>query len=400
MQLTICFDDISPVNAIPITANVNNAEDSVINWQALLRDYAFAKAQATMIEAPINTNLYRSGASSIADLKGLMRAEVPVCVNMLDTSANVRELLCEYSNQNEVLLDSGAFRLFQKNIRTGQSNTLDFDLVFKYYQQIICNSQNPNNITFVAPDVVGDQSASISLLQQYIEPIANLLKNGANLMLPLQKGHMSLSSCYQVEIAIIPTQYHHQIVVGLPSNAEAINTTDIIDFVKTVTPTRIHFLGASETELVHRTINASPSTSISNDATRLRKWIGEGRLLTEMHQSILDESKEVIFDGSAIPHLKEARFEYDFTEFLGNLTDFVEHSTESELKRFANKLCTTPGKLLQACEDDELTPFLDSLNHGYSDDLIYQFYQEESLRKISPKIRQYCVYRLANLGLV
>jgi hypothetical protein len=128
--------------------------------------------------------------------------------------------------------------------------------------------------------------------------------------------------------------------------------------------------------------------------------VGEGRLLTTMHEAILDSVVDIIWTGSPVPYLNQSGVEYDFTEFLGNLTDYVEQSLPSELKRLANKLCVTPKQLLNACANDQLVEFIDNQNFGYSDDLLYQFHEEECRKKLSPKIRQYSVYRLAEIGVI
>ncbi|WP_432282792.1 hypothetical protein [Shewanella frigidimarina] len=119
-----------------------------------------------------------------------------------------------------------------------------------------------------------------------------------------------------------------------------------------------------------------------------------------MHQSILDESIDEVWSGSSIPHLDEPGIEFDYTEFLGNLTEYVEQASLSQLKRLANKLSTTAGRLKKACKNDNLIDYIDSLNYGYSDHLLYEFHEEECRKKLSPRIRQYSVYQLASLGMI
>ncbi len=222
------------------------------DWQGQLQNIETNRKQITLINDDNLSSLYRSGASSKSDLIGLINANVPICVNMLDTSALGRELLMEYANRNgQLLLDSGAFRVFKYNLKHSLSNTLDFQRVFERYAEIINGCFSAGTVIFVAPDVVGEQAHSLSLLLKYIEQIKPLLAKGASIMIPLQNGPETLTECYDFAVSVIPVQYHHQIVIGLPSNAEALSASDIISFLKLTQPIRVHFLGSSESQLIH-----------------------------------------------------------------------------------------------------------------------------------------------------
>lgn len=374
------------------------------DWQGQLQNIETNRKQITLINDDNLSNLYRSGASSKSDLIGLINANVPICVNMLDTSALGRELLIKYANRNgQLLLDSGAFRVFKYNLKHELSNTLDFQRVFERYAEIINGCFYAGTVIFVAPDVVGEQAHSLSLLLKYIEQIKQLLAEGASIMIPLQNGPKTLTECYDFALSVIPVQYHHQIVIGLPSNAEALSASKIISFLKLTQPIRVHFLGSSESQLVHHAKYVSPGTELSCDSTRLRKLVGEGKILTTMQRSIVDTAIESVWSGANVPYLEESGIGYDFTEFLGNLDDFVSHCSNNELKRLAVTFGCSTTDLKIACDNDDLHEYLDSLNFGYADlsyHLLYQFHEAECRRLLSPKIRQYSVTTLAKLGVI
>lgn len=374
------------------------------DWQGQLHAIETDRKQITLINDDNLSNLYRSGASSKSDLIGLINAHVPICVNMLDTSALGRELLIDYANRNGLLLlDSGAFRVFKHNLKHELSNTLDFQRVFERYAEIINGCFYAGTVIFVAPDVVGEQAHSLSLLLKYIEQIKPLLTKGASVMIPLQKGAKTLIDCYHYVLSIFPFQYHRQIVIGLPSNAESLPANDIITFLKLAQPARVHFLGSSESQLVHQAKYASPGSELSCDATRIRKLIGEGKILTTMHRAILDEAIEAAWSGSKVPHLDVCTVPHDFTDFIGNLDDFIAYCSNGQLKRFALTFGCTTTALKTACEEDILDQYLDSLNYGYADlsyHLLYQFHEAECRRILSPEIRKYCVTRLAKSGVI
>lgn len=374
------------------------------DWQGQLQKIETERKQFKLINDDNLSYLYRSGASSKSDLIGLIKANVPICVNMLDTSAFGRELLIEYANRNgQLLLDSGAFRVFKHNIKHELSNTLDFQRVFKHYAEIIDGCIYAGSVIFVAPDVVGEQTQSLSLLLKYNEQIKPLLAKGASIMIPLQNGPQTLTECHDFALSVIPVQYHHQIVIGLPSNAEALSASNIISFLKLTKPIRVHFLGSSESQLVHHAKYVSPGSELSCDSTRIRKLLGQGKILTTMHRSIVDKAIEAVWSGSKVPHLEESGIGFDFTEFLGNLDDFISHCSYNELKRLAVTFGCSTTDLKKACDNDALHEYLDSLNYGYADlsyHLLYQFHEAECRRLLSPKIRQYSVTTLAKLGVI
>ncbi len=125
--------------------------------------------------------------------------------------------------------------------------------------------------------------------------------------------------------------------------------------------------------------------------------------MTTMHRSIVDTAIETVWSGSNVPYLEESGIRFDFTEFLGNLDDFVSHCYNNELKRLAVTFGCSTTDLKNACDNDALHEYLDSLNFGYADlsyHLLYQFHEAECRRLLSPKIRQYSVTTLAKLGVI
>jgi hypothetical protein len=96
------------------------------------------------------------------------------------------------------------------------------------------------------PDVVGDQRASIALVERYRSWILEEIEQGQSIpIIPIQVGDLTLAQAFAriVEILGLDT-----FVIGLPSNERAITPDQLRDFIQEVRPKRIHFLGAASSK--------------------------------------------------------------------------------------------------------------------------------------------------------
>ena len=139
----------------------------------------------------------------------------------------------------------------------------------------------------VMPDIVGDQKASIDLIEKHKDYIA--AENYSNLaqpIIPLQKGELNLSQAYDKILNILKSNNRDldikedKLIFGIPSNAEAVSRNDLIEFLKTSKPARIHFLGAAADSklnpLLQIVAHVSPETKVTADASKVRSAILTG----------------------------------------------------------------------------------------------------------------------------
>lgn len=384
----------------PSVATKEQASLPIYYWQSEIREKSTSSQISIFDEEDSDhIELFRSGVSSKSDLLGVMKAKCPVCVSILETSSVVRDLLSDYTETNSVLCDSGAFSAFKRTIKTGIDHDIDFEKVYRGYFSVLCGSRAPGNLIYVAPDVVGQQSESISIFTKYLDDSIYLLNAGTKLLIPLQKGKLPLEALAKYLLSLIPMEHHSQVIFGLPSNAKAISGDEVIRFINDFKPKAVHFLGCSQTQLAYRAKHSMPSIQVSCDANRIRKWVGKGKLLTEMHTSVLDEVIENAWVGSHDQNLGYCG-EYDYTDFLGYLDDFIESAPTCKVQRLAKKLGCTLLNLTAANRNGHLIDFLDGLNFGYSDHLLYQFYENELRLEFSPKVRSFSVSKLAEHGLI
>ncbi|MGN5477644.1 hypothetical protein ACTMU2_14145 [Cupriavidus basilensis] len=126
---------------------------------------------------------------------------------------------------------------------------MDFDAVLQKYEQLqqYIAEANPaeEQITppmFVMPDVVGDQAASLALVEQYRGWIkAETEFQVSRPVVPLQRGDLSLSAAYAKVVEILGSD---RFIVGIPSNAAAITPEEFIAFLRESKPKAVHILGA------------------------------------------------------------------------------------------------------------------------------------------------------------
>jgi hypothetical protein len=371
----------------------------VYPWEKVLRDKQYTKQQYDLVHdivpgAKITT--YKSGASSKSDILGYIQAGSAIGICVMDASAPVRSLVADYVSQGgKVFADSGAFRTFMAGLRKPDTKPINFDEVFERYHDIIDRCANPSSLIVVAPDVVGNQDESFRLLAEYKREIQLITRRNVKVMVPMQKGVLSIAEHYIRCRELLDTDF----VVGLPSNAEALSRHEVFDFISSVQPANIHFLGCSETALVHEAKHRSPDTEFTCDATQLRKHIGKGRLLTEMQNQILDEVVSHAMHGCSHSRVDDVSV-WDETEILGDLVGYLDTLTGSEIKRFALHM-NIDVQAIYLCQDNEsLWACLDEKNCGYAFQLVQQYISIRCYKALSPKVRTLVCSELAQRNIV
>jgi hypothetical protein len=215
------------------------------------------------------------------------------------------------------------------------------------------------------------------------------------MMVAMQKGRLSLVEHYQRCVEVIGNNF----VVGLPSNAKSVSRQEVLEFVKNTQPRYVHFLGCSETSLLHEVAHNSVQTEISCDATKIRKHIGKGRLLTEMHHSVLDDAISNGLHGISHNRIENTQM-WDETEIVGDLKGFLDDLSLSEMKSFTDSLGVSENEIFQAEDNDALWCKLDEVNYGYADQLVISYVSKLCRKRLSPKVRTQIVHELAELDVI
>ena len=157
-------------------------------------------------------------------------------------------------------------------------------------------------------------------------------------------------------------------------------------------------MGCAETALVHEAKFKAPLTHFSCDATKLRKHIGKGRLLTEMHNQVLDEVVQCAQHG--ISHASISGIEsWDETEVLGDLLGHYHCLPRNAQANFAKALNVSMKDIESAEDNDDLWTLLGAFNYCPDYD-VSQFFDTYCRSTISPQVRTNTIETLANLDIV
>ena len=89
---------------------------------------------------------------------------------------------------------------------------------------------------------VDDQAATIQLLRDFAFRLKDIAACGAVVIIPLQKGALGLAEFYDLASSLMAP---FTISAGLPSNAAAVGSDEVLVFVRSSLPARCHFLGAA-----------------------------------------------------------------------------------------------------------------------------------------------------------
>lgn len=220
---------------------------------------------------------FRSGMSSKSDLRGAVDAKVPLGVVALALSPHQSLLtLPRYLDRGgHVFIDSGAF--------TADSafGPAEWHRILRVYEGVAEMTSRPEALYVVAPDQVGDQVATLTLLIQYRDRVVRLIGMGCKVIVPLQCGEVPAADMLARVSAVLGG---HRFVAGIPSNKAAMS----IDDCATLDHPAFHILGRVQLdELQQQRVEAlrarNPAASITADANWLRSRL----------KAVLDGTREV-----------------------------------------------------------------------------------------------------------
>jgi phospholipid N-methyltransferase len=223
----------------------------------------------------------------------------------------------------QVFVDSGAFSVFRLNMRNadqakqlvldvfGDNATpakveLDFDKVLAKYDQLTANIGELNEAEedlpkplLVMPDVVGDQAATLALLDRYGKWIATEATfDLSRPIVPLQKGEKSLADMHKTVVEKLGTD---RFIVGIPSNEKAVSAAELLDFLKDAKPRRLHFLGAASEKTLEPKLQSVLDSGIADqlehlsaDANLLRSKLNQIEPGTPRHEAVKQAVEPVV----------------------------------------------------------------------------------------------------------
>jgi len=168
---------------------------------------------------PIWHIAFHSGMTSKSDLRAAVDEGVSVGVVALKvTLAQKILVLPRFLNSGgKVFVDSGAFTV------RSQGGTMDWTKVFRLYEFLLDMTDQPNGLSIVAPDVVGDQVRTLALWEEHAGRVRAWIEAGARVIIPLQFGDLSAAELLVCAKRIFGTD---RFCVGIPSNLDALGLED------------------------------------------------------------------------------------------------------------------------------------------------------------------------------
>ncbi|WP_256587828.1 hypothetical protein [Pseudomonas sp. Irchel 3E13] len=162
---------------------------------------------------------YHSGMSASSDLRAAVDEGIPVGVvaTLLDTLKLIRVVPRHLDAGGAVFIDSGAFAAFQKG------DVVNWSRVFSAYETVLGHTDRPDGLSIVAPDVIGDQTATLALWEVHAKRVGAWIADGARVIVPLQRGKLSAGTMLAHAKRIFQTD---RFCAGIPSNLEAMSAED------------------------------------------------------------------------------------------------------------------------------------------------------------------------------
>jgi len=237
---------------------------------------------------------YASGLSRPGNLLPFARAGYPAGFVAGELSERMRRLVAGYAEiGGEVFVDSGAFSM----------DVADFAPVFEVYLELASglSDEARGRLSVVAPDVVGDQAATIELLAKWAPVLQVLVDAGVRVLVPLQKGELSGPELFG---AIDEALREMTWVPAFPCKKAATTAAEIVDFCDRTWAPDIHCLGLGGEklqELAQAIHEVSPDTRVTGDSNKLRAMVGSRRPLhrdTTTRTTELLEGLEEVMGGA------------------------------------------------------------------------------------------------------
>lgn len=129
----------------------------------------------------------------------------------------------------------------------------------------------------VAPDCVAHQRESLARLERYADEVRALRAAGANVIVPIQKGEMSMAAFDARAVEILGFD---DFVRGVPMKKDATSVEDLVDFVVGAGVKRLHLLGIGPKspkwdDVVDALAAAAPALDVSADSVWLKSLVGK-----------------------------------------------------------------------------------------------------------------------------
>jgi 3'-phosphoadenosine 5'-phosphosulfate sulfotransferase (PAPS reductase)/FAD synthetase len=249
---------------------------------------------------------FASGTNHPGEIKGILLSGLNVGVTVSEIHRpSLDELMLYAGGPSKVFVDSGAFAevgfgptgIYTKKLITHE----DWLRRLSVYQEIA--QAYRRKAYLVAPDKIADQAETLARLQRYDSQVATAAAYGANIIIPVQKGQLSMADFWAraKELVVAPEE---QKIAGIPSKKDATSLEDLLAFIREARPARIHLLGIGPksprfTGMIEAILAVDPELSMTFDSVRITAMVGrKGMAKPRVLTAAQDEMRAAGFTGA------------------------------------------------------------------------------------------------------
>ncbi|MEW5930603.1 MAG: hypothetical protein AB1941_24350 [Gemmatimonadota bacterium] len=306
--------------------------------------------------------VFASGANEPGEIRGFLSVGIPVGVSAshLD-AASLDEVLRIAGTGIPVFLDNGAVSEVSadptKQAAAGHVPRPGALLVVKEIlpeewdvrldsYDVLARALGPQ-LHAVAPDRVGSQCVTLARLGAHAPRLREVRAAGARVLLPLQRGEMSLATLYREATRLLGFAP----VPAFPMHARkgATLPTDVVAFVREVRPPRLHLLGLGlknhrAAPLLRTLAHVAPELEVSMDSNLLTATVGRApdgsasRPLTAAYDRIRARGIDTAYAATID---EEWDLHVDYTDCIGSPSTWLPPSAR---RRVADEAALSPAE--------------------------------------------------------
>lgn len=298
---------------------------------------------------------FSSGANRAEEIRALiMTGNHPgVAVDQLSQEAMAELEFWACSPLVKIFVDSGAFGEVSFGAQgpeiSGPITEQEWEKRLTKYDRLA--RVLGKRVYLVAPDCVAHQAETLERLRRYAGRVARWLADGANVIVPVQKGELPMDIFASQACQILGVM-EDEVIWGVPMKKDATSLEELQAFVESVQPARIHLLGCGARSKGYKAARravaeACETTEVYSDAVRITALVGRSNGKNGGPRAItryLDEARAEGLSGKAAKEkatgramLDELRAEVEEAKRLGWYDPELEDGPSGQLDFFADR---------------------------------------------------------------
>lgn len=285
---------------------------------------------------------FLSGSNRLGEIIGLNDAGRPLGVAAPEMTEETLSALCQVSVP--VFVDSGAY----SEVVIGSSGPVvvapiteeDWENVFSVYYRVA--SALGGQVYLVAPDRVGHQAFTLFLLRKYRRHLRGLQDLGANIIVPVQRGALSMTRFTWTVFSILGLDW----VPGIPMRDPGLEVAKVRSFIRACRPGTVHLLGLGpSSDRFLEATQVCDGARVICDSVRIRALVGRTngrnggpRALTAAQDDVLDEMTYEKWSTT------EGLEPVDYTDEIADPEAWLTPANKRALKADLRSLGLEPGR--------------------------------------------------------